>query len=69
MASVAVTGYVMICLAFAGSVSCDEPVGGFTRWDESVNRWFAENRTDALNSWTNDATRSPTPPASSSHSW
>ncbi|TML13253.1 MAG: phosphatase PAP2 family protein [Actinobacteria bacterium] len=46
VASVAVSGYVAICLVFAGMGLLDH-----------VNRWFAGNRTSSMNGWTDHATK------------
>jgi membrane-associated phospholipid phosphatase len=56
--SVAVSGYVLICLVFAGlGLLVTHQLGALTRWDDDVVRWFAENRTTAMSNWTDYATK------------
>ena len=58
VASVAVSGYVAICLVFAGmGLLVTHEFGALTRWDDHVNRWFAGNRTSSMNGWTDHATK------------
>jgi undecaprenyl-diphosphatase len=58
VASAAASGYVVICLLFtAVGLLVTNQLSALTRWDESVNRWFAENRTAGTNSWTGHATK------------
>ena len=58
VASVAVSGYVVICVVFAGiGLLVTHQLGALTRWDDSVNRWFAANRTGSTNDWTSYATK------------
>jgi undecaprenyl-diphosphatase len=58
VASVAVSGYVLICLVFAGlGMLVTHQLGSLTRWDDDVVRWFAENRTSAMSHWTDYATK------------
>jgi membrane-associated phospholipid phosphatase len=58
VAVAAVSGYVVICLMFtAVGLLVTHQLGALSRWDQSVNRWFAENRTAGTNSWTSDATK------------
>ena len=58
VASVAVSGYVAICLVFAGiGLLVTHQLGALTRWDDHVVRSFADNRTSALNHWTDYATK------------
>jgi undecaprenyl-diphosphatase len=58
VASAAASGYMVICLLFtAVGLLVTHQLDVLTRWDESVNRWFAENRTEATNSWTSHATK------------
>ncbi len=58
VASVAVSGYVVISLVFAAlGLLVTHQLGALTRWDDSVNRWFAANRTGSTNDWTNYATK------------
>jgi membrane-associated phospholipid phosphatase len=58
VASVAVSGYVLICLVFAAlGMLVTHQLGSLTRWDDDVVRWFAENRTSAMNHWTDYATK------------
>lgn len=54
----AVSGYVAICLLFMGiGLLVKNNLGALTRWDSSVARWFADNRTSGLNTWTGYVTR------------
>lgn len=56
--SVAVSGYVAICLLFVGvGLLVTHQLGALTRWDDSVVRWFADERTTSLNHWTEYATK------------
>jgi membrane-associated phospholipid phosphatase len=56
--SVAVSGYVAMCLVFAGiGLLITHQLAALTRWDDDVVRWFAENRTSSLNHWTDYATK------------
>jgi undecaprenyl-diphosphatase len=56
--SVAISGYVAICVLFAGlGLFLTHELSAVTGWDEDVNRWFAENRTGATNDWTSYATK------------
>ena len=56
--SVVVSGYVAICLVFAGiGLLVTHQLGALTRWDDHVVRSFADNRTSALNHWTDFATK------------
>ena len=56
--SLAISGYLTICLVFAGiGLLVTHELGPLTRWDGRVNQWFADNRTSALNAWTGDATK------------
>jgi undecaprenyl-diphosphatase len=58
VAAVAVSGYVLICVVFAGlGLLVTHQLGALTRWDDSVNRWFASNRTGSTNDWTSYATK------------
>ncbi|MDQ1519874.1 MAG: hypothetical protein QOI55_947 [Actinomycetota bacterium] len=58
VASVAVSGYVLICLVFAAlGMLVTHQLGSLTRWDDHVVRWFTENRTSAMNNWTDYATK------------
>jgi undecaprenyl-diphosphatase len=58
VASVAVGGYVASCLVFTGlGLLVIHQLGALTRWDESVIRWFAANRTGSTNDWTSYATK------------
>jgi membrane-associated phospholipid phosphatase len=58
VATVAVSGYVLICLVFAAlGMLVTHQLGSLTRWDDHVVRWFAENRTSAMNNWTDHATK------------
>jgi membrane-associated phospholipid phosphatase len=56
--SVAVSGYLMICLVFVAiGLLVTHQLGALGRWDDDVVRWFAENRTTAMNHWTDYATK------------
>jgi undecaprenyl-diphosphatase len=58
VASVVVSGYVVMCLLFAGiGLLVTHQLGSLTRWDDSVNRWFAQHRTGSTNDWTSYATK------------
>jgi membrane-associated phospholipid phosphatase len=58
VASVAVGGYLVICVVFAGiGLLITHQLGALSRWDDDVVRWFADNRTSALNHWTDYATK------------
>jgi undecaprenyl-diphosphatase len=58
VASVSVSGYVVICVLFAGiGLLVTHQLAALTRWDDSVNRWFAANRTGSTNDWTSYATK------------
>lgn len=58
VASVAISGYVAMCLLFAGiGLLVTHQLGALTRWDDDVVRSFAEHRTSALNDWTSYATK------------
>ena len=58
VASLAVSGYVLVCLVFAAlGLLVTHQLGSLTRWDDHVVRWFAENRTSAMNHWTDYATK------------
>jgi membrane-associated phospholipid phosphatase len=58
ISSAAVAGYLVISLLFVGiGLLVTHEMGALTRWDDSVNRWFAQNRTGALNDWTGYATK------------
>ena len=51
-------GYAAICLVFiACGTLITHTLGGVTRWDDHVLRWFADNRTSTLNQLTGDATK------------
>lgn len=56
--SVAISGYLAICLLFVGvGLLVTHQLGALTRWDDSVVRWFADQRTSSLNHWTDYATK------------
>jgi membrane-associated phospholipid phosphatase len=56
--SAAISGYVAVCLVFAGiGLLITHQLGALTRWDDDVVRSFADNRTSALNHWTSYATK------------
>ena len=56
--TVAVCGYVLICMTFtAAGLLLTHVFGGVTRWDESVNRWFTMHRTTTENDWTRSSTQ------------
>jgi membrane-associated phospholipid phosphatase len=58
VASVAVSGYLSVCLVFVGiGLLVTHQLGALTRWDDDVVRSFAEHRTTALNDWTSYATK------------
>jgi membrane-associated phospholipid phosphatase len=58
VASVAVSGYLAICLVFSGvGLLVTHQLSALTRWDDHVNQWFADNRTTAMNHWTDYATK------------
>ncbi|MCU1344850.1 MAG: hypothetical protein JWL70_1116 [Acidimicrobiia bacterium] len=58
MASVIVSGYIAVCLVFAGlGLVVTHRWGALTRWDEHANRWLAGNRTSAGDRWTGDVTK------------
>jgi membrane-associated phospholipid phosphatase len=58
VAAVAIGGYVVICLVLSGiGLLVTHDLGGLTRWDERTNKWFADNRTSAMNNWTDHATK------------
>jgi membrane-associated phospholipid phosphatase len=58
VASVAVSGYVAICLVFAGiGLLVTHQLGAVRRWDDHVVRWFVDNRTSSVNHWTGSATK------------
>jgi undecaprenyl-diphosphatase len=58
VATMALSGYVVICVLASGvGLLITHQLGGLTRWDESVNRWFAAHRTGSLNDWTSYATK------------
>jgi len=55
--SVIVVGYALVCLVFTGiGLLITHNLHSVTRWDESVNRWFAGHRTNSTNGWTGSAT-------------
>ena len=56
--SVVLAGYALVCLVFTGlGLLITHDLGGLTRWDDSVNRWFAGHRTSSTNDWTASATK------------
>ena len=56
--SVVVSGYVAICLVFAGiGLLVTHQLGALSRWDDHVVRWFADHRTSSLNHSTDYATK------------
>ena len=58
VASVAVSGYLVICLVFAGiGLLITHQMGAVRQWDEHVVRWFVDNRTSSVNHWTGSATK------------
>ena len=58
VASVVISGYLAICLVFAAiGLLVTHQLGALTRWDDHVVRSFADNRTSALNHWTDYATK------------
>ena len=58
VASVAISGYLAVCLLFAGiGLLVTHQLGAVTRWDDKVVQSFADNRTSALNHWTSYATK------------
>jgi membrane-associated phospholipid phosphatase len=57
VASVAVSGYVAICLVFAGlGLLVTHQLGAVRHWDDHVVRWFVDNRTSSVNHWSGSAT-------------
>jgi membrane-associated phospholipid phosphatase len=58
VASVALSGYLAICLVFAGiGLLVTDQFGALTRWDDHVVRSLADNRTSAMNHWSDYATK------------
>lgn len=58
VASVAVSGYLAICLVFAGiGLLVTHQLGALTRWDDHVVRSLAGNRTSGVNHWSDYATK------------
>ena len=58
VASVAVSGYVAICVVFGAlGLLLQHQLGAVTRWDDNVVRWFVEHRTTPMNHLTDYATK------------
>lgn len=56
--AVAATGYALICVLFVGvGLLVTHQMSALSRWDNDVVRWFAQNRTSAMNQWTGYATK------------